>query len=651
MTYIRLLLETAFFCAGLLGWGGVARKGLGVAALGAGTEMVLGIALFAWLGGWLNLFGVAFGRPIDMLLLLGLACLVWNLWRAREHRRTIKLLFLEALSEPAYYLILLASLFSFICLSPTTIFNAHDDFGGYLMRIQRMLQTGSLAGDAFNSPGLDALGTQSFLQAFFVAHFGDAYAGLFDWVIAASVVWFILVEVGRALGNSRLARLVAVVTGLAINPYVVNISANYSEAALILAMVSLAVRRLSLPAETGGQGRLLVGMAMLASMMIAFKASLLLFDAIILIGVIAMRWQSAMAWPDKLSRLGGTLLWCGLTLLPWLGLYWPLYRDTGALMMSHQAPPLTTGLLSVNHVFDMWTNYLQVNPAPHRERSLITTCTCSIFMIILVYFVRGRGGKDKNTSQPMLWVISLFCFSAIFDFALEPVLTPGSSIRYFLPVIIALIPVCLLFMHSAFSIGRGWRYFATLSALMVIMAHADTLYARIKTMADFHTPFIWSASDLGVEWDGVSFRPETQKQLRDLQHLFPAGTKMLVYVYNPFLLDFKSFPTWTIAANSLDRPWIPDLTGASEYRVLEFVKRQGISSIIWQKTESSEFHYNKGDPTSPRWGVVLRPDEWKLAQDKGMNNFDALWRLVKSLRVDQAVVYENDEFIAVNLPN
>lgn len=613
--------------------------------------MVLGIALVAWLGGWLNLFGLAFARPIDVLLLVGLACLVWNLWREREDRRPIKHLFLEALSEPAYYLILLASLFSFLCLSPTTIFNAHDDFGGYLMRIQRMLQTGSLAGDIFNAPGLDALGTQSFLQAFFVAHFGDAYAGLFDWVIAAGLVWLILVEVGRALGNTRLARLLAVVTGLAINPYVVNISANYSEAALILAIVSLALACLRLPAEAGRQGRLLVGMAMLASMMVAFKASLLLFDAIILFGVIAMRWKSEMAWHVKLGRLSETLLLCGLTLLPWLALYWPLYRETWALMMSRQAAPATTSLVSVHHVFDMWNNYFEVNPAPHREIPLITTCTCLIFVVTLAYFLKIKGAKNQKEMQPTLGMLALFCFAALFDFALEPILTPGSSIRYFLPVIISLIPVCLLFMDSASSIGRGWRYFAALSALTVIMAHADTLYARITTMADFHTPFIWSASDLGVEWDGVSFRPETQKQLRDLQHLFPVGTAMLVYVYNPFLLDFKSFPTWTTAANSLDRPWIPDLTGASEDRVLEFVKRQGIKAIIWQKTESLEFHYTKGDPNSPRWGVVMRPDEWKLAQDKGRNNFDALWRLVKSLRADHRVVYEDDEFVALNLPN
>ena len=51
-------------------------------------------------------------------------------------------------------------------------FNHGDDFHTYTPRVVRMLQTGSLEGDAFGHFGLDSLGSQSFFHGFFMS--GDS---------------------------------------------------------------------------------------------------------------------------------------------------------------------------------------------------------------------------------------------------------------------------------------------------------------------------------------------------------------------------------------------------------------------------------------------------------------------------------------------
>jgi len=79
---------------------------------------------------------------------------------------------LAHLARPPMLLALAPALCAAVLLLPSEVFNHGDDFHTYTPRVMRMLQTGSLGGDAFGHFGLDSLGSQSFFHGFFMS--GDS---------------------------------------------------------------------------------------------------------------------------------------------------------------------------------------------------------------------------------------------------------------------------------------------------------------------------------------------------------------------------------------------------------------------------------------------------------------------------------------------
>src|SRR5262249_22102300 len=92
-------------------------------------------------------------------------------------------------------LALIAGAGACLTLMPTTLFNAGDDFHTYVPRVMRMVQTGSVGGNAFDASGLDSLGSQSFFHGFFLRGMSIEWLNGFDAVACFTMLLLLAAEV------------------------------------------------------------------------------------------------------------------------------------------------------------------------------------------------------------------------------------------------------------------------------------------------------------------------------------------------------------------------------------------------------------------------------------------------------------------------
>jgi len=198
------------------------------------------MAGWIFVGGILNVLGLAYPLALDSIIFLGLAYAAltflrsWRLQAFSSYRnlylsRDYLLRFL-----PAFIVILIVFIFVASTISSPQAFNFHDDLEKYLSHPIRMLATGTLAGSAFNALGSETFGGQAFLHGFAVAHWPLGYVNTIDSVFAFVLCLMMLLSVAlRARLPFWLIPLVVTVP-IFINPQYVNISSIYTAILLIL---------------------------------------------------------------------------------------------------------------------------------------------------------------------------------------------------------------------------------------------------------------------------------------------------------------------------------------------------------------------------------------------------------------------------------
>jgi len=111
---------------------------------------------------------------------------------------------------------------------PTAAFNFADDMHTYLVRPFRMLATGTVGGNPFDTLGLDSLGAQSFFQSFILLRAPATWINGFDAVFCFGICGFLIVGIAQKLELSW--------KFISIHPQVVNISSIYSGSVMILGL-------------------------------------------------------------------------------------------------------------------------------------------------------------------------------------------------------------------------------------------------------------------------------------------------------------------------------------------------------------------------------------------------------------------------------
>ncbi len=214
------------------GWGRAGLVALRSPGLTAPVTMVFGVAVIVFLGGLVNLAGIAYGGSLDVIG--GAGCLLAVLFTARERPQRP-----SAASVIAGVVALIPTAFVSATQVPIGLFDFLDDFSKYFAYPVRMLGTGTLAGGGLNSLGTETLGGQALLDGFLLAHAPLTTINAVDAVFGLALCGLLLAGQIRRWGWSWLPLLGGVLLLAVVPNQYVNISTLYLGVALLAAAIVL----------------------------------------------------------------------------------------------------------------------------------------------------------------------------------------------------------------------------------------------------------------------------------------------------------------------------------------------------------------------------------------------------------------------------
>ncbi len=536
---------------GFVGWGRLLARFLAPQArVGWGQCAAWGLAVSVIVGGVLNWLS-AISRPLLVgYVAAGVALTVWDAGRAcfapRDRRRP-GLASFAADPLSACLLIVLVALvgFRFVAapvqrsFSPNSTspdfygvtFNPHDDLHAYLVFPERMLQTGHLGDDPFNTRRLEtSLGGTHFLNALTLAALPVDQLHLFENGVCIVILCGITAELFGALGVSRRANRFLLIVGQCMIMDTFNVVSHVSAMVMLTAWMLLLVEarwRTDPPLRSA----LLLGIVFAGTA--ALKSTVLVMAGLLIVVYLLIQ---AFTRPDRrlLLVIGVAGAVTILALAPWMD---AMVRSSGTLLY----PFLGNGY--------HWTRYLSA-PLPAEpvsrwilENNLRALWLPGVWAVGLglvfiagraVWAVRGLGNVWSVAAAAVTaWLVSIVGFAwAGGGWAVYRYVFPIEYVSGLL-----LLGAVWRLTHSRagsrlLRLPQPWYWRALAAGWLVLqLPMALNLYARI--LPDDLRPGgpRWPVTDASVN-----------RSVARMQQAVPAGARLLVRLTQPYLLDFQRNP-------------------------------------------------------------------------------------------------------------
>ncbi|MGB0579265.1 MAG: hypothetical protein ACPGVU_06140, partial [Limisphaerales bacterium] len=396
-----------------------------------GFPIVIGVALWCFLGGFLNLFHLALPITQGLLLLLGLVAAVFECARlvrqpaaspkSEKERRASMLLV-----AGYFVLLLLLSVFQM----PSLIVNIGDDFVMYLVRVVRMGATGSVSTDLFDGIGQDSLGAQTFLQGFIAMALPLPYVSGLEHVFSLMLSFLLVREFGVVLQVDRTWTIAASCLLLLIHPQAVNVTSVYSTTAMALGLA------LALTATTEGKRSqvilpgILLGALVTLKTIGGFQAA---FFGLILAGLRFRRAQVSGWLREHLGIAGVSVA----VVLPWM----IAARDRYRIMfepvdqVAVYRPP--SGVPETSSFFD----FIGVDGLLYGGSLLSFDLAVLLLLLFTLLWTLGI----RRTESALLLPIAATVMATVATFTLNNSLfNAHTAIRYSVPLILAAAPLAVL---------------------------------------------------------------------------------------------------------------------------------------------------------------------------------------------------------------
>jgi hypothetical protein len=576
------------FASSLYGWGRGCGRVIGLAPVSVPVTIALGLSLVVVLGGVCNLLAVA--APPTLWSIVGAGLLLALVTRRAPHAEPPR-----RLPTTVSVVVVFVTL-GFVCatLVPPLAFNYHDDYQKYFTHPVRMLQTGSMYGGTLSALGFETLGGQAWLHGFAASVGGVESLNAIDLGLCFALC-IALVGVGPA-GSSRLifARLLGVLAVLVINPQIVNVSATYSGAALLLALVGLLAPDAQRVDEPGRAQAIACGLVMAA--LCALKTSFVLSSAL-LGGVVTL---AIYAHSRSLSR---TLAWSSvcagsalLGVLPWL----LVHARSFAALRTHE-PSAAIAVLS-SEALELFSSA----PVLYGEESFGTytfVTSCALVSGACAWFSSPRSGAGRPWLAHAAVATALTL--ALTYLVMLGVVAPRSQgllvlMRLLAPSFIGLLPA--LIVVSARAVAPRPRAFAfapLVLALLVLAALRTTLPVR-AAQAITHGSVL-AFPGLARDPDYIRYNQDVlhgsmRAHMQKAQASIPRGAAFIAWTNSPFLLDFQRNEISELEPAGLATPWatLPE-----------------VAYVMWElngyaTTQLRGFHTERGMPTPLRADIGYR---------------------------------------------
>lgn len=534
--------------AACYGWGHATRRLLRLPSPGAPATIALGVAAVVAVGGVLNLARVAYAPALWLLLAAGcywfarVARSLPAAWRLlpeatdRSDRRDAAL---------AAALIVAVVGIAIATQLPPAIFNHDDDLRKYFTHPLRMLATGTLAGGTMNALGSEALGGMALLHAFVLSVLPIGCINGVDAVFGLAL----LLAMSARLAWRRLAALpgaaLAVICIAAIEPQYVNVSLLYLGAALVLACALLAAQ------AHGGPPALALGL--LYGSMVALKPTFAFF------AVLHLPLTAACVAAERASLRAG-LAWglqsgvaAAAAVAPWVLMYAPLYLNAswGApVEVVPSGPP------------DGLDQLLSANPAPYGATFAHYSALAGLIVVVPLLALgswRRVGPVERREIAAAAAIALAACGAWLYVIAVSAPELYGRvhALRYSVPLLLGAAPAALLLAAHGLRPLSGGAAAVALAMLVVAASFTPSLADRIQMAVQYRTIHAFLNRDSFTKRYGHFIEVLLQDfgQLRDAQLRVPAGETIVVWVAQPFALDYARNPIVDIEMAGLATRW------------------------------------------------------------------------------------------------
>ncbi|MBF0294898.1 MAG: hypothetical protein HQL96_06885 [Magnetococcales bacterium] len=584
--------------------------------------VVMGMAIWIFLGAFLQLMGLATGWMIDLMVAVGLALAVWlTLMPVYRREGLVGLVRLLPYSERrdfwldlSYGVIYGTAIFLFLFLTPAKSFNFGDDLDTYFNLAVALVNYGTLANQTFHSAGISSVGGFPFLQGFFAAHLPIAYIGTMDHVFALLLGLFLLKEMAEELAVPSHALPGAMVLFIVINPQIVNVSVVYTGAVVIMGLFIATIRLFSSLTDAS------IRQQILASTPVALFVGALLplkFTFIIFIGIFIIVMLSILPYERLCTRHVILMVLFSAALIAVETLAWGLpFQDKFEIMLGLTKSDIEKEagnsfiINTINYI-----KFLTKDTKLFYGASPVYYTLISLLMIISTLWCwrHMRQNKASHASAPAM--VALGSAGFITYLLMGPMAgrieDMDTGIRYAIPTLLGVAPAAIMTIQNL-HVQKIHNFFLY-GALIAIFAFFSTSFAeRIgKAVHHQHVIAFPLASD-AIYRNGIQaiLEDRHKQELRSIQDRVPPGKSILTMSPSNYHFDFKRNQI-LLADGGIYHGRIIHLKSTWE-EVSHSLVTMGIHSIIWkfQGFGIKDFKYyqnsfNSINPETRYWNRLL----------------------------------------------
>jgi hypothetical protein len=537
------------------------------------------------LGGLLNLARLATDGGLLVLFLAGLGSTGYCLVREKPWRDFPRL----SLESAPMFLAPLIAVGAALLLLPAGVFNISDDFHTYIARAARMTQTGSVGGNAFDTLGVDSLGSPSLFHGLFLIFGGVPLLNGFDAVACFALCLLLLAEVTVRwrlpwwLGVAAMAALTW------LNPQYVNISPLYAGAGGIMVLLVCGVLLARSLARTHAVPLLRLGFSigLVTGWLAAMKITLAAFAGIFLVLLLAVLLAISVRRRPLMQAALASSAAMGAGILPWALVAWPALlraRNTGEGLIS--LAPLATKYSSVT----AGHTELLVQPVAlmYGDTPVYYLGVCAAVLALgvagLSYWSRHRN-QFRAAAIPALAVAGAAMLGTLLlNSHTFPITT---AIRYVCPVAIGgAFILGLAFVHARTKNHtrerRGLSAGVAAGCLVIVLAFHSTFVKRMEKATQSRTLIAFGVDQHYQQYCQRMMSLEERAYHLVLQTNIPAGSTVLVWSITPFHFDFTRNQLFTMTVPGITSPALQFPAGAPLDTFQSYLRDNNIRYVIYE---------------------------------------------------------------------
>lgn len=571
MTGIVFFLVAMLMCFSLYGWGRLFSRFLKYRSINIAEVITIGLAAIVFVGGVLNLVRLCYGLTLNCLIGTGVFLTFYFAkpqWGFHKNR--------SELVYPGIICVFISIVIGLTIATqlPPNAYNYHDDFIKYFNHPIRMLQTGTLFGSSLSAIGYETLGGQALLHALVLNHFPFSYIYGVDAVFGLLLCLVLSVSMMSWKLNYLPISLLGIAATFVINPLMINVSAIYIGAALIMASILVFYRMMENDFKGSAGLPYALTLGLIYAALIAVKSSFALYVTlqILFFGLLAVMPRIGIA--VRLKFCFQVSMSTALFLSPWFLLHLPHYihKSTKAILAISENTTLepyiqNIGLLSFNPSFY----------GPSYAHYSFVAFLIFFFSIIILWLTRKI---DTGASTPLQGIASCGIAASASYFvlvALGPLLNGYDvSLRLTAPILIAAMPVISLFVVLYLNRFTESRLKKTSIAIVVLLALVVAAFSKdavARFMQGYENGNALAFKGLATSERYLAYNNDVlhgtvKAKMQKIQSLVPIGKPFFAWVSVPFYFDFKRNEIFDAEQAGIGNPWsyLPDV----EYFVVEY---------------------------------------------------------------------------------